>query len=174
MGHNHKIQDTFKLWTHFCYTSWTFVELLAIQKLKFRRLTDSGLLTNSINLIHEDDTGLVIPGVVEHLSDQPGALPNVLVNYRTGDHLNTGNTFNKLTTAVQAIPALEKHFEHAHFNDHVDKDKWDALPLRNYSPADWQQLWPAVSSLCLKDKKHSVRMKRMFFHPTVQTFCHGM
>ena len=36
--------------------------------------------TNSINLVHENDTGLVISCIVEHLSDQPGRLSNVLVH----------------------------------------------------------------------------------------------
>ena len=35
---------------------------------------------DGVNLVHEDDARLVVPGVVEHLPDQPGALSYVLVH----------------------------------------------------------------------------------------------
>lgn len=44
-------------------------------------------LTDGIDLIHEDDAGLVVTGVVEHLSDQPSALTDVLVYDGAGHHL---------------------------------------------------------------------------------------
>lgn len=44
-------------------------------------------LTNSIYLIHEDDTRLMISGIIEHLSDQSSTFTNVLVHYRTRHHL---------------------------------------------------------------------------------------
>lgn len=47
-------------------------------------------LTDGINLVHEDDARLMVPGIVEHLSDQPGTLTNVLINYRAGHHLERG------------------------------------------------------------------------------------
>lgn len=40
-------------------------------------------LTDSINLIHENDTWLMISGIIEHLSDQPSTFTNVLVHYGT-------------------------------------------------------------------------------------------
>ena len=46
--------------------------------------------TNSINLIHEDDTGLMISGITKHLPDQTSTLTNVLVYYCTGHHLEIG------------------------------------------------------------------------------------
>ena len=36
--------------------------------------------TDGVNLVHEDDARLVVPGIVEHLPDQPGRLSNVLVH----------------------------------------------------------------------------------------------
>lgn len=44
-------------------------------------------LTDGVNLVHEDDAGLVVSGIVEHLSDQPGAFTDVFVHDGTGDHL---------------------------------------------------------------------------------------
>lgn len=38
-------------------------------------------LTNSIYLIHENDTRLMISGIIEHLSDQSSTFTNVLVHY---------------------------------------------------------------------------------------------
>ena len=43
--------------------------------------------TNSVNLVHENDARLVIPCIVEHLSDQPGRLSNVLVHNGARNHL---------------------------------------------------------------------------------------
>lgn len=45
------------------------------------------MLTDGINLVHEDDTGLMITGIVEHLADESGTFPNVLVNNGTRNHL---------------------------------------------------------------------------------------
>lgn len=36
-------------------------------------------LTDGIDLIHKDDAWLVVPSIVEHLSDQPGTFTDVLV-----------------------------------------------------------------------------------------------
>ena len=47
--------------------------------------------TNSINLVHKNNTGLVISCIVEHLSDQPGWLSNVLV------HNCTWNNFEEVS-----------------------------------------------------------------------------
>lgn len=44
-------------------------------------------ITNSVDLIHEDDAGLMVSGIVEHLSDEPGTLTDVLVNNGAGHHL---------------------------------------------------------------------------------------
>lgn len=44
-------------------------------------------LTNCINFIHKNNAGLVVSGVVKHLSDEPGTFTDVFVNYRTGHHL---------------------------------------------------------------------------------------
>lgn len=44
-------------------------------------------ITNSIDLVHEDNAGLMVSGVVEHLSDESGALTNVLVNNGAGHDL---------------------------------------------------------------------------------------
>lgn len=49
-------------------------------------------ITNSIDLIHEDNAGLMVSGVVEHLSDESGTLTNVLVNNGAGHNL-MNNTF---------------------------------------------------------------------------------
>lgn len=38
------------------------------------------LLTDGINLIHKDDAWLVVSGIVEHLSDEPCTLTDVLVH----------------------------------------------------------------------------------------------
>lgn len=48
-------------------------------------------LTDSIDLVHENDTGLVISGVIEHLSDQPRAFADVLVHYGARHHLVNDN-----------------------------------------------------------------------------------
>ena len=45
------------------------------------------LAPNGIDLIHEDDAGLVLLGIAEHLADEPRALPDVLVHDRGGHHL---------------------------------------------------------------------------------------
>ena len=42
---------------------------------------------DGVDLVHEDDAGLVLPRVPEHLPDQPRALPDVLVHDGRGDHL---------------------------------------------------------------------------------------
>lgn len=44
-------------------------------------------ITNSINLVHEDNAGLMVSGIVEHLSDESGTLTNVLVNNGAGHNL---------------------------------------------------------------------------------------
>lgn len=44
-------------------------------------------ITNSVDLIHEDNAGLMVSGIVEHLSDESGALTNVLVNNGAGHDL---------------------------------------------------------------------------------------
>lgn len=44
-------------------------------------------LTDGIDLIHKDDAGLVVTGVVEHLSDEPSALADVLIHDGAGHHL---------------------------------------------------------------------------------------
>lgn len=49
-------------------------------------------LTDGINLIHKDDAWLVVPGIVEHLSDEPGALTDVLVYNGAGHHLQHTQT----------------------------------------------------------------------------------
>ena len=36
--------------------------------------------SDGVDLIHEDDTGLMVPGVVEHLPDEPGRFADVLVD----------------------------------------------------------------------------------------------
>lgn len=46
-----------------------------------------GSLTDGIDFVHEDDARLMVPGVVEHLPDQPGAFADILVHDRTGHHL---------------------------------------------------------------------------------------
>jgi len=45
------------------------------------------LATNRINLIHEDDTRLVLLCIAKHLPDQSCALSNVLVHYGAGHNL---------------------------------------------------------------------------------------
>lgn len=44
-------------------------------------------LTNCINFIHKDDAGLMISCVVEHFSNEPSALSDVLVNNGTRYYL---------------------------------------------------------------------------------------
>lgn len=56
-------------------------------------------LTDGIDLIHKDDAWLVIPGIVEHLSDQPGTLTNVLVHDGAGNHLQHRKTDRQTTSA---------------------------------------------------------------------------
>lgn len=41
------------------------------------------LLTDSVNFVHENDTRLMIPSVVEHLADKPGTFANVFVDNST-------------------------------------------------------------------------------------------
>lgn len=48
--------------------------------------------TDGIDLVHEDDAGLVVSGVVKHLSDQTGALSNVFINYGARHHLQHRQT----------------------------------------------------------------------------------
>lgn len=45
------------------------------------------MLTDGVYLIHKDDAGLVVPGVVEHLPDEPGTLSNVLIHNGAGHNL---------------------------------------------------------------------------------------
>ena len=52
----------------------------------------SASLTDSINLIHEDDAWLVVPGIVKHLSDQPGTFPDVFVHNGAGHNLQQSHT----------------------------------------------------------------------------------
>lgn len=47
----------------------------------------SASLTDGIDLVHKNDAWLVVSSVVEHLSDQPGTLTDVLVHNRAGHHL---------------------------------------------------------------------------------------
>lgn len=49
-------------------------------------------LTDGVDLVHEDDAGLVVPGIVEHLPDEPGALSNVLIHNGAGHNLTQGDT----------------------------------------------------------------------------------
>lgn len=44
-------------------------------------------LTDCINFIHEDDAWLVVPSIVEHLSDQPGTFTYVFVYNGARHHL---------------------------------------------------------------------------------------
>ena len=48
---------------------------LSISARSFRESSTS----DGINLIHEDDAGLVVASIVEHLTDKTGALADVLV-----------------------------------------------------------------------------------------------
>lgn len=50
--------------------------------------------TDGVNLVHENDAGLMVAGVIEHLSNQPGALADVLVHDCAGNHLE--RRINKL------------------------------------------------------------------------------
>lgn len=54
---------------------------------KLLNLGEAASLTDGINLIHEDNAWLVIPSIVEHLSDEPGTLTDVLVYDGAGHHL---------------------------------------------------------------------------------------
>lgn len=64
----------------------------------------SASLTDGIDLVHKNDAWLVVSSVVEHLSDQPGTLTDVLVHNRAGHHLWRTHThrYHQLTdcTAV--------------------------------------------------------------------------
>lgn len=42
--------------------------------------------TDGINLVHEDDAGLVLASVAKHLADDAGRLADVLVDDRRGDY----------------------------------------------------------------------------------------
>lgn len=53
-------------------------------------------ITDSIDLIHEDNAGLMVSGVVEHLSDESGTLTNVLVNNGAGHHLINDRFYSTL------------------------------------------------------------------------------
>ena len=53
--------------------------------------------TDGVDLVHEDDAGLVVAGVVEHLSDESGALPNVLIHDGAGHHLETNHTHSSVS-----------------------------------------------------------------------------
>lgn len=48
------------------------------------------LLTDSVNFVHENDTRLMIPSVVEHLADKPGTFANVFVDNSTWYDLEEG------------------------------------------------------------------------------------
>lgn len=45
------------------------------------------IVTNGVNLVHEDNARLVVPCIVEHLPDETGTLTNVLIHNGTGHHL---------------------------------------------------------------------------------------
>ena len=53
--------------------------------------------TDGVDLVHEDDAGLVVAGVVEHLSDESGTLPNVLIHDGAGHHLETNHTHSSVS-----------------------------------------------------------------------------
>ena len=43
--------------------------------------------TDCIDFIHENDTGLMVSGIVEHFTNQTSTLSNVLVHDCTGNNL---------------------------------------------------------------------------------------
>ncbi len=61
-------------------------------------------ITDSIDLIHEDNAGLMVSSVVEHLSDESGTLTNVLVNNGAGHHLINNVLFNNMTLQHNSCP----------------------------------------------------------------------
>lgn len=69
-------------------------------------------ITNSIDLIHEDNAWLMVSGIVEHLSDESGTLTNVLVNNGAGHNLINNMFYSTLwpcsITLVSNVPILNR------------------------------------------------------------------
>lgn len=89
-------------------------------------------LTNSINLIHKDDAWLMVPCIVEHFSDQPCTLTNVLVYYGAGHHLQGTHTKCSLEKDFTATSRKEFH------------DKLGLLQFKDFTgmmASDW---WTSV------------------------------
>lgn len=69
-------------------------------KLRTNMTVFSVSLTNGVNLIHKDDAWLVVPGIVEHFSDQSGTFPNVFIHNGAGHHLQHKHHYLIVCTAV--------------------------------------------------------------------------
>lgn len=75
---------------HLCLqkAAYEYSQLANVKQAYGHHYTQKNLIpTNGINLIHEDDTRLVVPSIVEHLPDETGTLTNVLIHNGTGHHL---------------------------------------------------------------------------------------
>mmetsp|Transcript_28829 Transcript_28829/g.81222 ORF Transcript_28829/g.81222 Transcript_28829/m.81222 type:complete len:254 (-) Transcript_28829:479-1240(-) len=65
--------------------------------------------TDGVNLVHEDDAGLVVAGVAKHLTDEARALANILVDNGRGNHLEeVGLDVGCNGTGKQGLPGARR------------------------------------------------------------------